>query len=108
MLLTLLKPYFSALGTLLILPKSFTEAFFSNSESISSMAEKELLSNEVEADIFFIIVPAIALISRNVTVEGERETAVKFIYNCRATKPGVVINAIALFFQSKLKSIIVD
>ena len=81
------------------------------SESISSMAEKELLSDEVEADIFFVIVPAIALISRNVTVEGVRETAETFIYNCRATKPGVVIsliNAIALVFQSKLKSIIVD
>ena len=31
------------------------------------MAEKELLSDEVEADIFLVIVPAIALISRNVT-----------------------------------------
>ena len=39
------------------------------SESISSMAEKELLSDEVEADIFFVIVPAIALISRNVTLK---------------------------------------
>ena len=72
------------------------------------MAKKELLSDEVEADIFFVIVPAIALISRNVTVEGERETAETFIYNCWDTKPGVVINAIALVFQSKLKSIIVD
>ena len=33
------------------------------------MAEKELLSDEVEADIFFVIVPAIALISRNVTLK---------------------------------------
>ena len=80
----------------------------SESNSSITMAEKELLSDEVEADIFFVIVPAIALISRNVTVEGERETAEKFLYNCRATKPGVVINAIALVFQSKLKSIIVD
>ena len=39
------------------------------SESISSMAEKELLSDEVEADIFFVIVPAITLISRNVTLK---------------------------------------
>ena len=39
------------------------------SESISSMAEKELLSDEVKADIFFVIVPAIALISRNVTLK---------------------------------------
>ena len=39
------------------------------SESISSMAEKELLSDGVEADIFFVIVPAIALISRNVTLK---------------------------------------
>ena len=78
------------------------------SESISSMTEKELLSDEVEADIFFVIVPAIALIYRNVTVESELETAETFIYNCRATKSGVVINAIALDFQSKLKFIIVD
>ena len=33
------------------------------------MAEKELLSDEVEADIFFVIVPAITLISRNVTLK---------------------------------------
>ncbi|CAH3155936.1 unnamed protein product, partial [Porites lobata] len=59
------------------------------SESISSMAEKELLSDEVEADIFFVIVPAVTLISRNVTVEGVRETAETFIYNCWDTKPGV-------------------
>ena len=39
------------------------------SESISSMAEKELLSDEVEADTFFVIVPATALISRNVTLK---------------------------------------
>ena len=39
------------------------------SESISSMAEKELLSDEVEADIFFVFVSAIALISRNVTLK---------------------------------------
>ena len=33
------------------------------------MTEKELLSDEVEVDIFFVIVPAIALISRNVTLK---------------------------------------
>ena len=33
------------------------------------MVEKELLSDEVEADIFFVIVPAIALISRTVTLK---------------------------------------
>ena len=33
------------------------------------MAERELLSDEVEADIFFVIVPVIALISRNVTLK---------------------------------------
>ena len=39
------------------------------SESISSMAEKELLSDEAEANIFLVIVPAITLISRNVTLK---------------------------------------
>ena len=33
------------------------------------MAQKELLSDEVEADILFVIVPAITLISRNVTLK---------------------------------------
>ena len=51
------------------------------------MAEKELLSDEVEADIFFVIVPAIALISTEKRYfEGVRETAETFIYNCRVTK----------------------
>ena len=33
------------------------------------MTEKELLSDEVEADIFLVIVPVIVLISRNVTLK---------------------------------------
>ena len=33
------------------------------------MAEKELLSDEVEAHIFFVIVPAVTLISSNVTLK---------------------------------------
>ena len=37
------------------------------------MAEKELLSDEVEADIFLVIVPAVALISRNVTLKEKTE-----------------------------------
>ena len=37
------------------------------------MAEKELLSDEVEADIFFVIVPAINLISRNVTLKVQEK-----------------------------------
>ena len=39
------------------------------SNSSITMTEKELLSDEVEADIFFVIVPAIALISRKVTLK---------------------------------------
>ena len=33
------------------------------------MTEKELLSDEVEADIFLVIVPVIALISKKVTLK---------------------------------------
>ena len=37
------------------------------------MAEKELLSDEVEADIFLVIVPAIAIIYRNVTLKAHEK-----------------------------------
>ena len=37
------------------------------------MAEKELLSDEVKADIFLVIVPAIALISIKVTLKEKTE-----------------------------------
>ena len=48
MLLTLVKPYFSAVGTLLILPKSFTEAFFSNSRLDVQTKSITALSNLLE------------------------------------------------------------
>ena len=45
----------------------------SESNSSITMAEKELLSDEVEADIFLVIVPAIALISIKVTLKEKTE-----------------------------------